>query len=199
MRSLIAALAVTMLMFAGLAFADESMSGDAPMHHSGGLGFHSSAAPLGIRWWFMNQKAALDLGFGFTSEQVDTTGFTIGSTTAGDTRNNDWTVDVGLPWLLKSWDKVHFMFRPGFTWESINEVVRQAGPTPAQKETTTLMTGSVALEAEVFLANNVSISATHGIALININPPGSGKSTTDFASLGGNFTQVGFHVYLWGQ
>ena len=52
------------------AFAESHMNDN--MEHSamGGLGFRSSDAPIGIRWWF-NHQVALDAGIGFTSEKLN--------------------------------------------------------------------------------------------------------------------------------
>jgi hypothetical protein len=54
------------------------------------------------------------------------------------------------------------------------------------------------LEAEVFLVDNVSVSASQGFQFTNFDPA-VGGSETDFGTTGANFTNLGFHVYLFGQ
>ena len=55
------------------------------------------------------------------------------------------------------------------------------------------------LKGEVFLADNFSVSASHGIyfASFDSGAPGA-DSQTLYGTLGNNFTEVGFHMYLWG-
>ena len=178
MKRLICMAVFGLIVSAGAALAQ------GPMHYSGGLGFHRVEAPIGIRWWLSGQKIALDAGVGF------------GSTDIGDESLSNWAIDLGLPIALKTWDKVHFMVRPGILYES-QELVTDNGP-PIVTDTETTMTVLGELEAEVFLAENVSLSASHGISIVNTNPAGGGSSTTDWNTIGNNFTQIGFHVYLFG-
>src|SRR5262245_24887668 len=88
-----------------------STGASATTHPNGGLGFHRSEAPIGGRWWFGDsQKVALDFGFGFGTEEVPD------PTTADpndETSLFDYSLDIGLPILLKTWDRAHLNFRPG--------------------------------------------------------------------------------------
>ena len=61
------------------------------------------------------------------------------------------------------------------------------------------MTLGAEIEAEIFIVDNVSVSASHGIAFSSFNPPGPGDSESTFSTFGNNFTQVGFHVYFLGN
>src|SRR5881296_2673421 len=45
-------------------------SGPAAEHPSVGVGFHDTAAPLGVRWWLASQKVGIDLGLGFHSDDA---------------------------------------------------------------------------------------------------------------------------------
>jgi len=157
-------------------------------HRSGGLGFHSTLAPVGFRWWLGGQKIALDAGFGYSSVQAPS---------YSDEKLNTWDLDIGVPILMKSWDRVHLLFRPGYLYES--EQVQATTPPAAfdtEDRTTSIITAE--LEAEVFLAENFSVSASHGVGFTTVNPPGSGDNITSFTTIGNNFTQVGFHVYFLG-
>jgi hypothetical protein len=155
----------------------------AQTHYAGALGFHDVDAPVGLRWWFSGQKIGLDVGLGFGSEEI------------ADENFSHWALDVGLPVMLKSWDRVHFLVRPGIVYRS-QEVVTDPGP-PLVTDEDTSLTLQGELEAEVFLADNFSVSAAHGLAIVNTDPA-AGGSSTDWGTTGANFTNIGFHVYLFG-
>lgn len=148
----------------------------------GALGFHSVDAPLGIRWW-LTDRVAFDGGVGFGSRDL------------GSENVTNFTLDLGIPMMLKTWDKAHFLFRPGVGYHS-QQVITDPGP-PVVKDSDITFTISAELEAEVFLADHVSLSAAHGIAIIKDDPAG-GASFTDWGTTGSNFTTIGFHVYLFG-
>ena len=154
-----------------------------PSHPSIGLGFHRVEAPLGVRWWFSGQKVAVDFGLGFGSDEV------------ADEDLSHFAIDVGVPIMLKSWDRVHFMVRPGILYTSEEEVI-DFGP-PVDTDNTTSMTVQAELEVEVFLAESVSFSAAHGIGVTNVDDAGGGSSSF-MGTTGNNFTTIGFHVYLFG-
>lgn len=156
----------------------------AAVHNSIGLGFHSSSAPIGLRYWMSGQKMAIDAGIGFSSRD------------AGEESLKDFTIEAGLPIVVRSWDRVHFMFRPGIGFTSEDVLVVENGETDTDSATTLRILAE--LEGEVFLVENVSLSASHGLAIENVSPPGDGDSSTNFGLFGNNFTEVGFHVYLFG-
>jgi|SwirhirootsSR2_FD_contig_41_9538560_length_664_multi_2_in_0_out_0_1 hypothetical protein len=156
-----------------------------PTHSNIGLGFHNVQAPLGVRWWFTGQKVALDAGIGFGSHEDPAT----------DEDLSDFAFDIGVPIRLKSWDRVHFMVRPGILYTSEEEVI-DFGP-PVDTDNTTSMTVQAELEVEVFLAESVSFSAAHGIGVTNVDDAGGGSSSF-MGTTGNNFTTIGFHVYLFG-
>lgn len=176
MKRLICMVAIALAASASSALAQ-------PMHYSGGLGFHRTQAPIGLRWWLSGQKIALDAGVGFGSQDL------------GDETISNWAIDIGLPIALKTWDRVHFMVRPGILYQSFEDFV--TAPV-FDTDNETVMTILAELEAEVFLAENMSVSASHGIGIVNTNPAFGGESTTDWSTFGDNFTEVGFHVYLFG-
>ena len=204
MRRMLTALTLTMLGFAATASAQDHVDrhGDGvASHNTIGLGFHTAEAPVGLRWWFPGQKMALDLGFGVTSDEVDDSAFgeEVNESTLG------WTIDAGLPLVMRSWERVHVMLRPGILYSSQEFPFDvDAGPgVEIEMESATSFAGRLEIEAEVFLANNFSVSASHGIEFASSKPavpPGApdAESSTNFRTIGGNFTSVGFHVYLWG-
>jgi hypothetical protein len=178
MKRWIVFLALALTLMAGAAGAQ-------PMHPDGALGFHDVDAPLGMRWWFSGQKMALDLGIGFGSEE----------NVVADEDLSHFAFEAGLPIMLKSWDRVHFIVRPGIVYRS-QEVILGLGP-PVDTDNDTQLVVQGELEAEVFLVDNVSVSAAQGLAIVNTDFAGGG-SATDWSTTGSNFTTLGFHVYLFG-
>jgi hypothetical protein len=89
------------------------------------------------------------------------------------------------------------MFRPGAAFTTQDELIVVDSMTDKDSATTLRILAEG--EVEVFVAPNVSISASHGLAIVNSSPPGNGDSTTDFGFFGNNFTEVGFHIYLFGD
>lgn len=160
-------------------------------HKSIGLGFHNSDAPIGVRWWTAGQKIGVDLGLGYDREAANSFGFP-------DEHLSRFTLNAGIPIVLKSWSKVHFMFRPGISYstQQLPDTLATLANFSTLNEKTLQITGE--LEAEVFLADNFSVSASHGIGYESFDPAYSDKKENAFFTLGNNFTNIGFHVYLFG-
>lgn len=171
--------------FVILALVSSMGPASAAEHMNGAVGFHDIQAPLGGRWWLSGQKIAIDAGLGFGSNE----------NVAVDVSLNHWALDLGLPISLKSWDRVHFIVRPGILYTSQEEVTA-VGP-PVLTDNTTTLTVQGELEAEVFLVNNFSVSAAQGFGIVSTSFAGGG-SATDWGTSGANFTNIGFHVYLFG-
>ncbi len=177
MKWLSAMAVLAFVLMAGIASAQ-------PVHEMGALGFHDPDAPLGVRWW-LNDKVAIDAGFGVGStEHINP-----------DVHLSHWALDFGVPIMLKSWDQLHFIVRPGLLYES-QEVITDNGP-PVITDNDTMLQFGAELEAELFLERNFSVSAAQGIAIVNTDFAG-GPSVSDWSTTGGNFSHVGFHVYLFG-
>ncbi len=181
-----ATLLTTIGLFAGSARAQDEMP--AGEHARGAIGFHGTSAPIGVRWWLGGEKIGLDAGFGFTSSPAPA---------YPDEKVTSWTLDLGVPLVMKSWSRVHVLLRPGFSYQSQQEVITSP-PTPFDTDNQTAFGVSGELEAEVFLADNVSVSASEGVQYNNVNPVGPGSNITNVSTVGRNFTDVGFHVYFLG-
>jgi len=188
-------IAGALLTIAGAAFAQDPM---------GGLGFRSgqsldtgpvglSAAPtVGVRQWF-SPKVGVDAAIGFTT-------FSLESNSTTTDEGTGFSVDVGVPISLKSWEKVNFIFRPGFVWA--NATLKDKTTTPTYELTANAWAVSGEFEVEWMVAEKLSISAAHGIAYSSAkvednNSPVNEAKLSGFSTIGSNFTQVGFHVYLW--
>ena len=201
MKKLIILAAATMLFGAVSAQAAETAM-------KGGLGFHvapspfanlisfinplapqvSSTAPtVGGRQWF-NGQVGVDLGLGYTSFKADQ-----------GTQKETWTgvsFDVGLPLVIKKFDKVNFIFRPGFQYGTLEDKDETLVPSQTTKYTMTGFSGT--LEAEWFVADNLSLSAAHGIAYSSLHDDATPETKfTSIGTTGTNFTQLGFTIYLW--
>jgi len=166
---------------------DETVTTEGPVHRNIGLGFHNVEAPLGGRWWFGSQKIGLDFGLGLRSTPAP----------SYDEDLHGWAVDLGVPIVLKGWDKVHVLFRPGFFYDS-QEVEMSDPPEPFATDDRTSIGLTAELEAEVFIVHNFSVSASHGIGFFNVDPAGGGDSQSSWSTLGNNFSHIGFHVYFLG-
>lgn len=164
-----------------------AQSNELPTHYNGSLGFHNLTAPLGARWWFGGQKIGVDVGLGFQSTPAP----------SYDEKLTGWAFEVGVPIVLKNWEKVHLLFRPGLLLES-EEFQMTTPPEPFGTDDQTTFSLTAELEAEVFLVNNFSVSASHGIGFFSVDPAGGGDSITSIGTLGNNFTHIGFHIYFFG-
>lgn len=188
MKRLITAAATTLAIFFSsppAAVHAEMASGE---HPNGGLGFHNVEAPIGVRWWLAGQKVGLDLGLGLRSTQAPN---------YPNENLTGWTVEVGVPFVIHSWSRAHVLLRPGLLYDS--QQFESTSPPVAfdtNDGTTFVVTGEI--EGEVFLVDNVSVSASHGIGFSSFNPPGAGDNITSFSTFGNNFTNIGFHLYFFG-
>ena len=203
MRRTFAAIVIGLMLAATGAFAD-----DLTPHFKIGLGFHNAGplldpgdghpappgAPIGIRWWIPDSRIGFDAAFGFQTHTAPLN---------RDENETGWAIDLGLPVVAKSWDRVHVLVRPGFTYGSQQEGYKDINDRFDTANITEWgITGEA--EAEVFLADNFSVSAAEGVAFGKVTVPGdvsgSGRDEdfTVFGTLGSDFTTIGFHVYLWG-
>ncbi len=199
-KLIVLAAAATMLFGAFSAQAAEGMKGGLGFHvgesaTSGILGFINPLAPnasaasptLGGRQWF-NDAMGVDFGLGYNSFKAEQ-----------GTQTETWTgfsFDIGLPIVLKKFDKVNFILRPGFQWGSLEDKDETVFPTATTKYTMTGFSGT--FEAEWMVADNLSISASHGLAWASLEDDGTPKvKFTSMGTTGNNFTQLGFNLYLW--
>src|SRR6185436_5697209 len=152
---------------------------------AGGLGFRANAihtpnaselrldAPVGVRWWLGPQKLGLDLGVGFASHHDD----------LADKNTTDWSIDAGIPIALKKWERVRVIARPGINYTTQEDYISGTVPGTTEKITDKFTTVTGEVEAEVFLVQNVSLSASEGIGWVSYSPGEAGsKTTTDFTT-----------------
>jgi hypothetical protein len=183
---ILAASAVIMLGLGGAALGAESYA----EHKAFGPGFHSVEAPIGFRYWLSAQKLAVDLGFGFDSQPagIDPT-----------EKEKAYALELGVPIVCHSWERAHALIRPGILYQS-QQIGFDADPGPGfQFDTDNEKTLDLLLEgeAEVFLVENVSVSAAHGFRYRRFTPAFGGDSESSFGTRGNNFTTIGFHIYMY--
>lgn len=185
--------AALMLAVAAAAHADSAQK-----QYMGGIGFRAPVTPLsyaliepqaaptiGIRQWF-NRGFGFDLALGYYQAEIKP----LPETFTG------YTVDVGLPITLKRpSEKVNLILRPGFQWGQLEDVDETPPPITIDWD---LLGATLDLEVEWMVADKLSISASHGAGWFRLRDNGNPKTSRTYAgTLGSNFTQLGFHVYLW--
>ena len=177
MKKTFALTALALMLCAGAAFAAEAKTA---------LGFHSYDAPIGIRTWFSSQLG-LDVGVGFNSRTYTH------DSPAVDDKYSGYTIEAGLPYVFKSWDKVKFIGRPGVMYSTYKQ--EPNGGTTV-KNTSMNVTGE--LEVEYSIAENLTISMSHGVSYYSYKDDRTPENkTSGFETIGNSWSSLGFHVYLW--
>lgn len=174
-----------------LGLSATALASNGHVHRRVGLGFYNVEAPVGVRLWFPGQKLALDLGIGFNSEPA---------AIDASEKETRFAFDVGLPCVWHSWERVHALVRPGILYQRQQIGFDADGTTPGiqfDTESATTLDFLLGGEAEIFLADNVSVSAAHGISLRRFDPGFGADTETSFGTYGNNFTTIGFHIYMF--
>jgi len=148
-----------------------------------GLGYFRPEAPIGVRYWF-SEKAGLDLGVGFSSDD------------AGSETLSGFTLDIGVPFVMAHTEKAFFFVRPGFGYNSQDQLTGAPPPAPA-KNTPTTMGFALDLGVEYFFNDNFSVQVAHGIGYKSTDPDVSGAdNVTGFATEDFGISNIGFHYYF---
>ena len=146
-----------------------------------GLGFVDNDVPIGVRYW-LSPKIGLDLGFGISSTQLETS-------PGEKTTYTNYSFAAGLPInMITVGDRVNLHFLPMFEYRSLDQGTDNA----------TEFNIIAALEFEVFVTKDLSVSAAHGVVFSSTSPPGNAETTTDWSTFGSNITDFGVHYYLPG-
>jgi len=169
-----------------------SMNIASPAAHTFSLGFHSGEEPIGFRWW-AKPRVGVDAGFGFRANQTSLVN-------GGEQYLLSFSGEAGIPIVLKRWSRVNFIVRPGLAVQSADAEFEDPETFETTVEKTLTITARAELETEVFLADNVSASASHGfeVSAFKFDVPGQTFQKTLSTTSGDLFT-VGLHVYLWGH
>jgi len=190
------------------ALATPAAAQDAISDHIGllGVGFFSSEAPVGIRYW-SGPSTGFDLGFGFSSSSsnpIQENG------EAGTTSLVSYAIEAGYLKVISSDSNMLTYFRPGvmFAGEQmiVPEPVSACGtPGDEQKDTETRFSVSLMLGAELFMGkfgfDNLSFGGGIGAAFTSVSPAGGGDSRSVISTVLADVSVVenavlGFHFYF---
>src|SRR5262252_7048078 len=191
-------MAVTLLAFAVAAHAQAAANGADPKMAMGGIGFRAPITPLsfalvepqaaptiGFRYWF-NRALGFDAAAGYYQAEIKPL----------PEKFTGYTVDLGVAMTIKRpSEHVNFIFRPGFQWGQLEDVDETPPPVTIDWD---LIGATAELEVEWMVADKLSISASHGAGYFRLRDNGNPKTSRTFVgTLGSNFTELGFHVYIW--
>jgi len=156
-----------------------------------GLGFNLSDAPIGIRYWF-SPNVGLDVGVGYESKDL------------GSENASNFFAEAGLPYIVYGTEHANLFVRVGAQVGIIDDRTVAGGL--GLDDTRTQLDVTIGPGAEVFLGDNFSLQASHGIgfrytqlpsAYADTPTPGAGEDTSlDFATFGNSVTELGFHFYF---
>jgi hypothetical protein len=168
-----------------------------------GVGFFSSDAPVGVRYW-MNDGMAVDFGLGlnYTNNHEYDTGTAIETTSFFD-----YAFDIGLPIVMHGEENMIVYFRPGILFTGVQDFIAPTATSqPGDKGYETNVRGELALGGEFFLGQlgwpNLSFSGQVGVGLDYTSPRDEGvDSDVSFstATTGVDITQsasAGFRIYF---
>ncbi len=167
-----------------------------------GFGYHSSEAPIGLRFW-TGPGLGFEAGVGFRTEnEVPMVG------PGGMTRTTSLAsvaVEGALLLPLRSDENMIIYFRPGLLYTA-DQMVVDVGPDIEQdKDTETSVSLGASMGVELFFGRmgfeNLSLSAGIGLQFTSTSPAGGGDSkavietTIDRLSFVES-TDLGFHFYF---
>lgn len=181
----------TLFLLAALLLAVPMAGNAKDMSGKFGLGYFSSDAPVGFRYW-ATPKVGLDLGLGFEAKNVY-----MGS--SKETATSFW-VDFGIPYVIWERDRANLFVRPGGMIAVLDDRVYGTG---SLDETWTKFTVSITPGAEIFFGDNFSLEAGHGIAIDitsvpdAVGAPRGGESETEIRTFDASVTYLGFHYYFF--
>jgi hypothetical protein len=139
-----------------------------------GIGYYHSEAPIGLRYWFA-PKMALDLGFGFESEDL------------GGRRANSYWLEGGIPFVLHESKRANLFLRAGGLLGRIGDGY--------ETHTTLEILGGPGVE--VFFGNNLSLEVAQGFSVEIVSlTEDFDESLVNFRTTSGNLTRLGFHYYF---
>jgi len=180
------------------ASAASAPTDNSPKDGMGGIGFRAPITPLsfalvepqaaptiGIRQWF-NKRIGFDVAVGYYQAEIKPL----------PEKFTGYTVDACFPISIKRpSQRVNLILRPGFQWGQLEDVDETPPPITIEWD---LLGTTLDLEVEWMVADNLSLSASHGVGYFRLRDNGSPKtSRTYVGTTGSNFTELGFHVYLW--
>jgi hypothetical protein len=148
-----------------------------------GLGFVLSDTPVGGRYW-INERVGLEAQVGYSRDEME-----VSPGQKESASSFSFLVGVPISVMPDLSERANFIVHPAFRYSSMSPA--GGGDSDSQMNIFAL------LEFEVFIIDNFSVSAAHGLGF-TIDSPAVGESTTDFGTVGRNATEFGFHFYFGG-
>jgi len=145
------------------------------------LGFNTTDAPVGLRYFF-SDKVGADLGLGFESKDL-----------GAESASSFWLA-AGVSYILFDYQSSYFFVRPAIEYASLDDRVYGTGTADA---TWTRLDMRLNLGAEVRLAERFGLTFQHGLRFTSTSLPdevvgdGEEDSFTDFSTFGENVTGPG--------
>jgi hypothetical protein len=181
---------------------------DAISDHIGliGLGFFTSEAPLGVRYW-SGPNAGIDLGIGFESSTKNPI---VEDGEASTTSLVRYAFEVGYLRVIGSDSNMITFLRPGVTVAREQQIVpdpsaARGAPGDQTKDTETRLSISLMLGVELFMSKfgfaNLSFGGGVGAAFTSVSPAGGGDSRATIGTALADVSVVenaslGFHFYF---
>lgn len=190
------------------AVAAPARAQDAISDHIGlfGLGFFTSEAPLGIRYW-SGPSTGFDLGVGFDSSTKNPI---VENGEASTTSLVSYAVEVGYLKVIRSDSNMISFLRPGVKVAREQMIVPDTSTARGTsgdetKDTETRLSVSLMLGVELFMTKfgfgNLSFGGGVGAALTSVSPAGGGDSRVTIGTALADVSVVenanlGFHFYF---
>jgi hypothetical protein len=185
--------------------AGSARAQDAISDHIGliGVGFFTSEAPLGIRYW-SGPNTGFDLGVGFDSS---TENAIMEGGEPSTTSLVSYAFEAGYLRVIRSDSNMITFLRPGVKIAREQMIVPAGNGTPGdqEKDTETRLTASLMIGAELFMTKfgfiNLSFGGAVGAALTRVSPAGGGDSRLTIGTAVADVSVVenatlGFHFYF---
>jgi hypothetical protein len=149
-----------------------------------GLGYYMTDAPVGIRYW-VTPKVGLDLGVGYELKDL------------GSENASSYWFDLGIPYIVVGTERANFFVRLGATIGILDNKAyyQMTDANGVIDKTWSDVNVSLAPGAEVFVGDNFSLEASHGINFQFLSPP-EGDSLFNVKTFGNSITTIGFHFYF---
>jgi hypothetical protein len=151
-----------------------------------GMGYFNAETPVGGRIW-VTDKLGIDLGVGFDVNDQGADNYT------------DFYVGTGINYVVFDFDRANFMARVGGIFGQLDARPYEID---SDKKWTKIMI-SIMPVAEIFFGDHFSLSAGHGFEVELISYPDeeafgdlAGESRTNFRTIDGSVTYLGFHFYF---
>ncbi len=169
-----------------------------------GCGFNSSQAPIGARYWFSNTLGA-DLGIGFEAVRFPKGKNTAEKAAEKEGANSFW-IEAGIPFVVYPTEKANLMIHLsgllGFEDDNRYEYhLPHLGDTITYTitgHTSTRFSIRLTPTVELWLTDNFSLQAGHGVEFQIVNPYKETKvdASYRFGTFAAPITEFGFHFYF---